>query len=208
MKKFTLILVILVAAILQLHATKRTVTISGFNYSPALLTVHTGDTVTINASASHPLLEVSKATWDNSGTTALSGGFGPTTKNFTFTAGAADTIYYICTEHVQFGMKGRVIIAPSSGIIDLPEKSLSLSLFPNPIANTGMLSIYSPASNNFSVQVFNITGQLAKDLTPADRIPDKQYSIPVDASNLSEGTYFIVAISGGQKIVRKFEVIR
>lgn len=46
MKKMVVLLAVFTALTLQVNATKHTVTISGFTYSPALLTAHIGDTIT------------------------------------------------------------------------------------------------------------------------------------------------------------------
>ena len=43
----------------SMKATSYTVSISGFAYSPSTLTVTVGDVVTISASGTHPLAEVS-----------------------------------------------------------------------------------------------------------------------------------------------------
>jgi plastocyanin len=45
--------------------TNDTIKESGFAYSPADLTVNTGDTVVFVGSDFHPVLEVSEATWTN-----------------------------------------------------------------------------------------------------------------------------------------------
>ncbi len=61
MKKILSILLIALAS-LGLKANSYTVTISGFTYSSATLAVSVGDVITISASATHPLTEVSQAT--------------------------------------------------------------------------------------------------------------------------------------------------
>lgn len=202
------LLAVFTALTLQVNATKHTVAISGFTYSPALLTAHVGDTITIGASTSHPLVQVSKGTWNSDGATALSGGWGTKTSNYTFTLTSADTVYYVCSAHVSFGMKGRVVITPSAGINDLPADNLSVSLYPNPVTSTGTVKLSSFGSNPVSVYVFSINGQLEKDLSSVLTSLNGDYYCEFDARTMSSGNHFIMVSDGRNKIVKKFEVIR
>ena len=192
---------------IPVHATKYNVALNGFAYSPTALTVHVGDTVTIGGSLSHPLLQVSKATWNANGTAALAGGFGPSTKNVTFTVTSQDTIYYICTAHVQFGMKGKIVVAGLAGIDNQVVPGLSVSLFPNPVSETGTVK-FTGNPESVTVALFSIDGQLQKDLTPSVvKIGGESY-VTFDASRMPAGNYFVLATDGRSKAVSKFEVIR
>ncbi|MBL7916862.1 MAG: hypothetical protein JNM96_00600, partial [Bacteroidia bacterium] len=82
------------------NATSYTISVSGTSYSPNTLTVSIGDVVTIEASASHPLVQVDNTVWTANGTTSLSTGWGETTANHTFTITNTNTIYYVCKNHV------------------------------------------------------------------------------------------------------------
>ena len=208
MKKIVVLFAVFTALTLQVNATKHTVAISGFTYSPALLSAHIGDTITIDASTSHPLLQVSKATWTSAGTTALAGGFGPTTKNYTYTVTSADTVYYICTAHVQFGMKGRVVISPATGINEFPTDQLSVSVYPNPATTTATVKLSSFGNNPVSVFVFSINGQLEKDLSSTSTTLNSESYYQFDAGTMPSGSHLIMVSDGRNKIVKKFEVIR
>ena len=208
MKKLFTLLAVFTALTLQVIATKHTVSISGSAYSPALLTVHMGDTVTISGSTFHPLVQVSKATWTSNGATALDGGWGSSTKNVTITVTSADTIYYVCSAHVQFGMKGRVVIAPASGINDLPEQTVSLSVYPNPMSTTGTIKLSSFSTNPVSVYVFSTNGQLEKELTSTATTLNGASYYQFDAGSMPSGNHFIMVSDGRKKVVKKFEVIR
>jgi len=202
------LLAVFAALTLQVNATKHTVTISGFIYSPALLSAHIGDTITINATSGHPLVQVSKATWNNDGAAALAGGWGTKTANYTFTITTADTVYFVCSAHVSFGMKGRVVIAPSAGINELPADQLSVSVYPNPVTSTGTVKLSSFGTNPVLVYVFSINGQLEKDLSSTPTNLNGEYYYQFDAGTMPSGNHFIMVSDGRNKIVRKFEVIR
>jgi len=59
-----------------MNAATFSVNISGFSYSPASLTVAVGDVITIQASGTHPLVQVDGATWNAGGTSSVTGGWG------------------------------------------------------------------------------------------------------------------------------------
>lgn len=208
MKKVVILIAVFAGLTLQVNATKHTVTISGFAYSPALLNANMGDTVIISASASHPLLQVGKATWNNDETTALAGGFGPTTKNFTFTLTSSDTIYYICTAHVTFGMKGKIVISQVSGINEIATVDVSVALYPNPVTATGTVKVSSYSNNPVTVSLFSINGQLEKDLSSRAILINGDSYYQFDATRLPSGNHFVMVTNGRNKVVKKFEVIR
>lgn len=208
MKKLLPLLAFLTALTLQVSATKHIVTTSGLAYSPAVLAAHIGDTVTISGSISHPLLQVSKTTWDKNGMTALPGGFGPTTKTYTFTVSSADTVYYICTAHVSFGMKGKVVVAQFSGINDLTAFQPVVSVYPNPMTSVGTVRLTSFESAPASVFVYNISGQLEKDLSKSLISQDGDYYISIDSGTMPAGNHFVMVSDGKNKLVKRFEVIR
>ncbi len=208
MKKLVILLAVFSAMTLNVHATKHTITFSGLAYSPVVLSAHIGDTVTINASVSHPLLQVSKATWTAGGTAALAGGFGPSTTNLTFTIGTADTIYYICTAHVQFGMKGKIAVSQFSGIHDTPSAEFSVSLFPNPVTTTGTIKMTAAGNNPVKIGMYSINGQLEKDLTPDLTLRNGDYYCQFDASRLASGYHFVMVTEGSNRLVKKFEIIK
>jgi plastocyanin len=209
MKKIVLLLAVFATITIQVSATRHTITTTGSStYSPALLTVHIGDTVTISASTFHPLVQVSKSTWNSNGTLALAGGWGPTTKNLTFTVVKADTIYYVCTAHAEFGMKGRLVVAQFTGINELPAENLSVSVYPNPVTSTATVRFTNSGKSAVTVNVFNITGQLEKDLTAALTQVNGDYYCEFDASRMTAGLHFVLVSDGLNKIVKRFEVIR
>ncbi len=208
MKKTIALFTFFAALTLNVNATKHTITTSGLVYSPASLTVRMGDTVTISANNAHPLLQVSKATFNSNGGAALAGGFGPTTKNYTFTVTAADTIYYICTAHIDYAMKGKIIVAPASGIDASVTPAMDIALYPNPVTTTGTVRLTSDGKNPLSVQIYSINGQLLKDLTPGLTQQNGEYYVQFDATSLASGNHFVLATDGRKKVVRRFEVVR
>lgn len=105
-------------------------------FSPAEITITIGDTVQFNLENLHNAVEVSKATWDAKGTTALPGGFslgkgGGIVLPSKLTLG---THYYVCTPHASLGMRGTIIVKSANGINE-NNAVVPISIFPSPAAD-------------------------------------------------------------------------
>src|ERR1035437_6539811 len=122
MKTITMKKTLLIAfAIYSGVALCNTVTIvnSGSTFSPATVTITVGDTVKFTLASIHDAVEVSQATWNANGTTALSGGFstpfgGGLVLPAQLTVG---THWYVCSPHAaSMHMKGVIIVKNAAGI--------------------------------------------------------------------------------------------
>lgn len=188
-------------------AASYTVTISGFSYSPATLTVNIGDVVTINASGGHPLAEVDQTTWNANGTATLSTGFGVKTANHTFTVTSNNTMYYVCTAHVTMGMKGQIVVN-SVGVNEQQISFNNVNVFPNPAANKVQIAFSSIGNNNVSVALFDITGRKIENIQSNFEAVNGTnvitYHIP---HYLNSGNYFIEISAGNQKTSRKLIIV-
>lgn len=137
-----------------------TVSNSGLTFSPAAITINEGDSVLFTIATSHNVREVSQATYQANGSTALSGGF-----SLPFGGGlllpAQLTVgmhYYVCSPHAGAGMKGTINVLPASGI-SLPSTAASFNVFPSPAKD--MVRITVPQNLIGSVySVSDITGRL------------------------------------------------
>ncbi len=112
MKKIYTLLFVCIS-LMSARATSYTISTSGTSYSPNTLTVSIGDVITIQASGTHPLAQVDQTTWNANGTATVSGGWGTKTADHTFTVISANSIYFVCTNHVGMGMKGQITVAAS-----------------------------------------------------------------------------------------------
>jgi plastocyanin len=97
--------------IISVPPSPQTVTVadSGFAFSPSTITIRAGDTVNFRLSGEHDAVEVSKNTWDASGT-ASNGGFTIPFGGGSHTFARPGIYYYVCIAHVAFGMKGMIIV--------------------------------------------------------------------------------------------------
>ncbi|HXB40461.1 MAG TPA: hypothetical protein VNZ49_07950 [Bacteroidia bacterium] len=75
MKKTTITLAFLLFLAFQTaFSANINITISGFTYSPNATTAVVGDVVTIQASTTHPLVQVDQTNWNANTPTPVSGG--------------------------------------------------------------------------------------------------------------------------------------
>lgn len=186
---------------LGMKATSYTVAISGTTYVPATLTVTIGDVVTINASGTHPLAEVSQTTWNANGTATLSTGFGNKSSNYTFTITSATDIYYVCTNHVGLGMKGMISVI-STGINEQDLNASNVSVFPNPAKDKFAVKFNS--GDNVSVKLYSICGQEIESLVFKKETVSGVCTINVDLQNkVPAGVYFLQLTFNSKKVTKK-----
>lgn len=202
MKKIYYILLLTISTIC-LRATSYTVSIVGYSYSPATLTVSIGDIVTIAASSAHPLDEVSQATWNANGTATLSSGFGIKTSNYTFTVTSTNTIYYVCTANVSIGMKGQIIVS-TSGINEQSTPLGNISIFPNPAKDKFYIKFNSTENTFVTVKIYSICGQEVQSFISNKEFNAGDNSFTVNFQNaIAPGLYFVDFKYNSKKIIKK-----
>ncbi len=184
MKAIVTLLVLALTTAVVFPAT-RTISSSGSSFSPATLTITVGDDIIFNLESAHNAVEVSQATWNANGSTALSGGFevafgGGTVSASFLTVG---THYYVCQSHVSSGMKGTIVVQNITGIEDrsLPP---GFSVYPNP-AHTSITIAAEENNSGNNLYISDLAGRIVATINP------DQGKITVDISGLARGTYLI-----------------
>jgi plastocyanin len=203
------ILPIVVLSFLSLfvRATNYNIGISGNAYNPVEITVKVGDQITISASSFHPLVQVSQATWDAKGKTPVEGGWGTKTANYTFTVTEVGIIYFVCSVHVaEFGMRGKITVEPATGIDNATSPVVGLSVYPNPARTNVTLSYVSNENSEIAVRIFNITGQLEKELFTRLSVSTGETKVNFDVSELQNGMYFLEVTDNRQRFVSRLNV--
>ena len=202
MKKIYSIILLSIVAI-SMKATSYTVSISGTTYSPATLTVTVGDVVTIAASGNHPLVEVDQTTWNASGTSSLTTGFGVKTSNHTFTITSANTIYYVCQFHASMGMKGQIIVS-TVGVKEQTDAPANISLFPNPAKDKFSVKFNSTENGTVTAKLYSVCGQEIQSL-----VVNKEFNVGATTlnfdlqNNIPAGVYFVELNYSSRKVIRK-----
>jgi plastocyanin len=159
--KRILTLILTLALTQAVFATIHTVNILGTTYVPATTNALVGDTVIIEASGNHPLVQVDLATWTANGNTPMGGGWGTKTAPYQFTITTLGDIYFVCSNHVaSMGMKGKITVSTPSSVDERTIGSL-ISVFPTPAEN-GNFSVITGANapEGLSLEIYNTTGQI------------------------------------------------
>ncbi len=86
----------------------------GFIFAPADLTIAVGDTVNWTIGSIHNVLEVSQATYNTNGNTALPGGFSTPFGGGKVGFSAPGTYYYVCDPHASLEMKGTITVTAAT----------------------------------------------------------------------------------------------
>jgi plastocyanin len=131
MKKFILSLFLLLTGLTGFSKTW-IITNSGTTFTPATLTIETGDSVKFTIGSMHNVVEVSKDIWDVGEASPLVGGFQLPNGGGTILPTQLSTGMhcYVCVPHVSLGMKGSFLVLGPTSIPD--PQFPPLSLFPNP----------------------------------------------------------------------------
>ena len=181
-----------------------TINNSGNTFTPATITINLGDSVKFSIGNQHNSVEVSQATWNANGNTALPAGFstpfgGGLVLPAKLTAG---THYYVCSPHASLGMKGTIIVQSTTGIAENPLKE-DVSIFPNPSNGNFQLEINSlHLSKSYKLEIYDSEGN--KSFTISDLKPQSLNTINI--SNLSKGIYFVKLTGGAEIYVRRIIV--
>ncbi len=183
-----------IAAIVPANAQSlHIVSILDASFSPASVTVNTGDTVTwvMNSSIPHTVTSGENCATDgrfNSGT--LNPG-----QSFTFIFTEPGNVPYYCIPHCGQGMTGVVTVEDSAtGFIDLesPDSSLvtDLSLYPNPASRLAffMFELSEPA--HISLELMDMAGRKLKSIVNHEFDLGK-HEIGFATESLSPGVYLV-----------------
>ena len=198
MKRFIIIAVLLMYSLTEISAANQ-ITNVGFTFSPASLTIAAGENVTFVLEGIHNVVEVSQATWNANGNTALPGGF-----TLPFGGGEllpsqlpVGTHYYVCGPHASMGMKGVIIVGTPTGIEDISGQ-MDISVFPNPAIDL----ITIKASTDLLGTQYYLTDQNGSQMLTGKI--DKE-TISINISQFKDGIYLFQL--AGQKR-RSIKVIK
>lgn len=204
MKKNILLVALFLAGTLCFGATT-TITNSGTTFTPNEIVINQGDDVFFSLGAIHNAVEVSLATYNANGNTALPGGFsapfgGGSISSAMLTAGVH---YYVCTPHASLGMKGKITVLSTTGISNNKSKE-GVTVFPNPSNGNFELRINTiQPTDTYELEVYNMLGKSV--YSKSDLL--QQNAILLELSYLPKGPY-IVKLNDGKDFYYKKIVIR
>jgi plastocyanin len=163
-----------------------TITASGTTFSPADITVHPYDIVRFSTGSAHPVLQVSADTWNVNGSAGLPGGFSYPQGTGDFIPTAPGTYYYICTAHIDVGMKGKINVSAATGITK-PELEKQFNVYPVPANDFLNFRKNSPLPVS-ELRILDITG---RTLSVISNPVQSDEEVKIDISDLVKGIYFL-----------------
>jgi len=206
MKRF--ILAFIFAAIcLNAFSTTWQIVNSGFSFSPATLTIQQGDNVNFSISQDHDAVEVSATVWNANGNSPAIGFSVPFGGgNVSASQLSVGTHYYVCTPHASFGMKGRIIVTPISG---LPEnKALNdIQVYPNPVIDKLNVQFDLSESSAFEIKLFDLQGKLVRILLSKTQLNGLFVQSFNLAGETAQGVYLVKMTLGERSTFRKVVVL-
>ena len=181
-------------------------TVSG-SFSPANVTINQGEFVEFTTTGSHFVREVSEATYNVNGTTALANGFTVSTNSVkSVTFNVAGTYYYVCPPHAAGGMKGMITVSGTTGIQN--DKLISeLSVSPNPTHGDAKLEFSTTKYGKVDVALLNTIGKKIESFSFSREYAAGKHSINLSTSDLPQGLYFVEIVSSGIRTVQRLFVI-
>lgn len=176
-----------------------TINNSGATFTPATITIKLGDSVNFVIANSHNVLEVSQATYDQNGTTALLGGF-----QMPFGGGlvlpaqlGVGTHYYVCTPHASLSMKAIIIVESTTSIAE-DKLATNVNVFPNPASDLITIEV----NKNEIGSVYFVMDQSGRQVLVGEL---NRVTTVVDIKKLTTGIYFIQI---GEQRKQTFKVVK
>ena len=174
------------------YSTTHTVVNSNFSFSPANLTIQSGDSVRFTIANIHTVVEVSQSTWNNNDNDPLSGGFqlnagGGLVLPAKLTVG---THWYVCGPHASQGMKGMIIVQQTTAVED-PAVGLAFTISPNPANDLVQVSwSRTNTSHEYQIDILDLSGKTV--YTTKDVVNDGIIQrVQINLGSFPEGTYII-----------------
>lgn len=177
---------------------------SGTTFAPATITITLGDDVSFTLGANHNALEVSQATWDANGNTALAGGFSTAFGGGTVLADklTVGVHYFVCKPHASLGMKGTITVLDPTGLADNQAKD-GVSIFPNPSNGNFQLQINNlQSAKKLDMGIYTLQG---KRVYPKADV-QQQATSNIEISDLPKGVYVLRLYGGKDNYYRKIVV--
>ena len=182
------------------YATKFTIDVRDFEFSPSsLTTVRIGDTINWEwkegtHTTTSTTIPAGAASWDQPITSS--------NQEFDYIPTVLGTYNYVCTPHVSSGMVGSFIVTAAAAVSEGPSP-VSITLYPNPFTDKLTVRVQTEGTGRIEkVRVFDVTGKVISEyLFPeGDNFQEKVFTSAV----LPEGMmFFEFRANNGSVYVRR-----
>ena len=191
MKRIILLFLFLILITSNIFSTTYIITNSGFTFTPdSVITL--GDTVKFVLGSIHDAVEVSKATWDASGTTS-NGGFEVLFGGGILVLTTVGTYYNVCTNHASLGMKGIIVVNSATDVKPVswanPDNFILKQNYPNPFNPATTIEFSIPHPGFTTLKIYNNLGEEVAVLINGN-LPKGNFEVEWNAQNFESGIYF------------------
>ena len=211
MKKNYLLALVLIAAVLVTKtaaATKISIIVANFSFTPSVVNATVGDTIEwTRSSGTHTTtcngsnftsLPAGAATWNsplNSQVTV-----------FQYLVTVAGTYNYVCTPHAP-GMSGVLNVSAASGINTLVAKANFLEINPPAFKDDAVIKFSLTASAAVQLSIYDFAGRKIETLINS-QLATGEHMATWDAASMPQGTYFCRLESADFVLTKKFVRIK
>jgi len=93
----------------------------------------------------------------------------------------------------------------SAGIATYNANVDKISLYPNPASNSANVEYTLAKATDLTIEVYNVMGQKVQTVLSGNQVAGK-HNLTIDASNMSNGLYFVSFISNGAKTTKQLMI--
>lgn len=189
-------------------ATKITIHVANFSFTPATVNANVGDTIEwMWMTGSHT------TTCDGAGGTSLPAGaatwnspMNSNTPLFQYVLTEAGTYNYVCLPHAS-NMSGVLNVTATSSINTLAAQVNFLEINPPAFKNDAVIKFNLSATSKVQLSIYDLSGRKVETLIN-QQLGAGEHTATWDAANMPQGTYFCRLESADFVINRKFVRIK
>jgi plastocyanin len=204
----TLVFIIAIITAQTASATKITITVANFSFTPSVVNATVGDTIEwVRTSGTHTTtcngsngtsLPAGAATWNSP--------MNAQTTVFQYVVTVAGTYNYVCIPHAS-NMNGVLNVTAASGINTLTAKANFLEINPPAFKDDAIIKFSLSASAKVQLSIYDFAGRKVETLVNS-QLSAGEHSVTWDAANMPQGTFFCRLESADFVITKKFVRIK
>ena len=187
MKKIFTSFLMLVCLVIgqQALAADANVNVSDFVFSPSIVTINQGESVTWHwVSGTHTIhSDSSPQAWAEAASSS-------TNQLFSHIFSVAGTYPYHCTIHGS-SMSGTITVLSTTGMKEDQSKNRLLNVYPNPAKDLLKVALSKTSSDSYDLRITNAIGKTVKTISKEEFRAKAGNEILVEVRELPAGLYFV-----------------
>lgn len=199
-----LVFIIAIITIQSASATKITIMVANFSFTPSVVNATVGDTIEwVRTSGTHTTtcngsngtsLPAGAATWNSP--------LNSQTSVFQYVVTVAGTYNYVCTPHAP-NMSGVLNVSAASGINTLTSKANFLEINPPAFKDDALIKFSLSGATKVQLSIYDFAGRKIETLIN-EQLTIGEHTATWNAANMPQGTYFCRLESADFVLTKKF----